>query len=182
MLATEATTELESKPAPKPSLEEQSTNEVMRHIPPIGWIAEKLDVDLRRRIDKLCASIESQLTPDAENELRALCRALDRLADTAKHIRSNSHGPNDVLQKVRWSMNHAVSCVRLVEPATFGRRGACHHFEKSKAEPLYGALLAVICAVERLTCLVRTIDPHIDERLQEGLVRLDEPLREQPIA
>jgi hypothetical protein len=182
MLATDPTTELESKPAAKPSLEEQATNEAMRHIPTIGWMCEKLDGDLRRRIEKLCAPLESQMTPEAESELRALCRALDRVADTAKHIRSNGHGPNEVLQKVRWSMNHAVSCMRLVDTATFGRRAPFHHFEKSKSEALYGALLVVIVHTDRLTRVVRTIDPGIDERLCEGLVHLTQPLREQPIA
>jgi len=154
----------------------------MRHIPPIGWISEKLDGDLRRRVEKLCAAIEGRMTPEAENELRALCRALDRVADAAKHIRSNSHGPNEVLQKVRWSMNHAVSCVRLVDAAAFGRRGPFHLFEKSKAEPLYGAVLIVIDHIHRLTDVLRAIEPAIDEDLLEGLVRLNEPLREQPIA
>ena len=36
--------------------------------------------------------------------------------------------------------------------------------------------------VERVTIAVRAIDPAIDDRLNEGLVRLNEPLREQPIA
>jgi len=154
----------------------------MRHIPPIGWISEKLDGDLRRRVEKLCVALEGRMTPEAENELRALCRALDRVADAGKHIRSNGHGPNDALQKVRWSMNHAVSCVRLVDSATFGRRAAFHHFEKSKAEGLYGAFLIVIDRIHRLTDVLRTIDPAIDEHLCEGLVRLTEPLREEPIA
>jgi hypothetical protein len=154
----------------------------MRHIPPIGWISEKLDGDLRRRVEKLCAALEGRVTPEAENQLRALCRALDRVADSAKHIRSNGHGPNDALQKVRWSMNHAVSCVRLVDPVAFGRRGPFHHFEKSKAESLYGAFLIVIDHIHRLTDVLRTIEPAIDEHLCEGLVRLNEPLREEPIA
>ena len=129
MLATEPTTELESK------LEEHSANEAMRHIPTLAWISDKLDVDLRKRIEKLCAAVESKMNGDADNEIRALCRALDRLADAAKHIRVNGHGPTDALQKVRWSLNHALSCLRLVDAATFGRREPFHHFDKSKSEP-----------------------------------------------
>ena len=183
MLATEQTTELETKPAAAVArLEEHATNAPMRHIPTLAWMADKLDTDLRRRIEKLCASLESHMTPEAENEVRALCRALDRLADASKHIRNNGHGPNESSQRVRWSINHALSCLRLVDAATFGRRAPFHHFEKSKSEPVYAAFLVVIEHVRRLTEVVRTLDAGIDERLNEGLVQLQEPLREQPIA
>jgi hypothetical protein len=183
MLATEQTTELESKPAPSPALlEEHASNEPMRHIPTLGWMCDKLDTDVRRRLEKLSASIETHATAEAENELRALCRALDRLADVAKHIRVNGHGPTDALQKLRWSLNHALSCLRLVDAATFGRREPFHHFDKSKSELIYGAFLVVLVHVQRVTIAVRAIDPAIDDHLNEGLVRLNEPLREQPIA
>ena len=45
-----------------------------------------------------------------------------------------------------------------------------------------GAFLVVIDHVHRLTALVRAIDSRIDERLLEGLVVLQEPLREQRMA
>jgi len=183
MLATEQSTETETKPAATVApLEVHATNAPMRHIPALSWMCDKLDGDLRRRIEKLCASLESHMTAGGENEVRMLCRALDRLADAAKHVRSNGHGPSEASQKVRWSINHALSCLRLVDATTFGRREPFHHFEKSKAEPLYAAFLVVVEHVHRLTEVVRTIDPSIDERLNEGLVQLQEPLREQPIA
>src|SRR5438477_3463011 len=183
MLATEPITEPENNPAPaKSPLEEHHANELMRHIPTIAWMGDKLDGDLRHRIEKLCAAIESKMNADAENELRALCRALDRLADAAKHIRNNGHGPTEALQKVRWSLNHALSCLRLVDAATFGRREPFHHFDKSKSETIYGAFLVMLVHVERVTIAVRAIDQAIDDRLNEGLVLLNEPLREQPIA
>ena len=182
MLATEQTTELESKPATKPMLEEHASNEPMRHIPTLAWMCDKLDEDVRRRLEKLSAAIEAHSTAGAENELRALCRALDRLADAAKHIRNNGHGPTEALQKVRWSLNHALSCLRLVDAATFGRREPFHHFDKSTSETIYGAFLVMLVHVERVTIAVRAIDPAIDDQLNEGLVRLNEPLREQPIA
>ena len=174
MLATEETT--------KAPLEEHATNEPMRHVPAIGWMCDKLDGDIRRRLEKLCASIKAHPTPEADTELRALCRALDRLADFAKHVRNNGHGPNDALHKTRWSLNHALSCMRLVDAATFGRREPFHHFDRSKSEPLYAHFLVVLDHVSRVTIAVRPIDPSIDERLLEGVVRLTEPLREQPIA
>jgi len=178
MLATEPTTELEGKP----QLEEHAANEAMRHIPAAGWMSEKLDGDVRRRIDTLCASLESKMNAEADGALRALCRALERLADAAKHVRNNGHGPNDAVQKVRWSINHALSCVRLIDNATYGRRAPFHHFEKSKSETVYAAFLVVLDAVDRLTRVVRTIDPDLDDKMNEGLVQLTEPLRTQPIA
>ncbi len=179
MLATEPTAELESKP---PLLEEHHANEAMRHIPTIAWMSEKLDGDVRRRIDKLCASLEGKMTADAEHALRGLCRALDRFADAAKHVRNNGHGPNEVVQKLRWALNHAVSSLRLADAATFGRRAPFHHFEKSKSETTYAAFLVVLDAVERLTRVTRTIDPDLDDKMNEGLVQLATPLRTQPIA
>jgi hypothetical protein len=184
MLATDTEQPLEAdaKADAKPHLEEHSANEPMRHIPTAPWMADKLDGDIRRRVEKLVAVIEATHDPNAENELRGLCRALDRLADAAKHIRNNGHGPNDAVQKSRWSINHAVSCLRLVDASTFGRRGPFHHFEKSKSEPLYAAFLVVLDHLNRLVPVVRALDPGIDERLCEGWVTLSEPLREQPIA
>lgn len=183
MLATEPITELENKPpAAKPLLEEHAANEAMRHIPTLSWICDKLDVDVRKRVEKLCAAVESKMTAEADGEIRALCRALDRLADSAKHIRSNGHGPNEPLQKLRWSINHALSCVRFLDSATFGRRAPFHQFEKSKSEPVYAAFLIVLAHLARFAEIARTIDPDVDERLCEGLVQLEEPLRAQPIA
>src|SRR2546423_15464613 len=115
MLATEQIPEAE----PKPRLEEHAANEAMRHIPSLAWMTDKLDGDLRRRIDKVCAAVEPRMNAEAENEMRALSRALDRLADAAKHVRNNGHGPNDPLQKVRCSLNHALSCLWLVDAAMF---------------------------------------------------------------
>jgi len=40
----------------------------------------------------------------------------------------------------------------------------------------------VIQHVQRLIPMIREIDPDIDDRLYEGLVQLQEPLRREPIA
>ena len=162
--------------------EQHASNELMRHIPSLAWLCEKLDGDMRRRIDRISASVEGHVTPEIEEELRALSRALDRLADAAKHIRNNGHGPNEPLPKLRWSLNHALTCLRLADAATFARRAPFHTFERSKSEAIYGAFLVVIDHLGRVLDVVRPIDPGIDERLYEGLVKFEEPMREQPIA
>lgn len=169
-----------------PSLESAGKNERMRHIPPAEWIIAKVDTDLRRRIDVLCASFTAldpadAHRPAAEAELTALCRALDRLADVAKHARHPSH-PADITVKVKEAMNHAVSSLRAMDASLFGRRAPFHTAERSKSEPLVAALLVVITSVNRATEILRVADPGLDERLLEGLVTLSEPLRVEAIA
>ena len=119
--------------------------------------------------------------PSLENELRALCRAIDRLADAARHTRNN-HPPHDLGDRIVWGLNQAVSSLNSLDPHLIGRRFPFHTGERSKAEPIYGALLVVIQHVERVLTLVRTIDRNVDEHLLDGLVKLETPLRPQPIA
>ena len=167
MTATEATTE---HPTEKSTyLETWSANEVMRHVPPIDWISRKLDGDVRRRIDILWAPVSSMPNSDpryapVEQAFRALCRALDHLADVAKHIR-NSHAPTDLALHIPWALNHAASCLKTVDTHTFGRRFPVQTHDRSKAEPLYAALLVVLQDVDRITTVIREIDPSVDEKL-----------------
>jgi len=182
MTLTEAT----EKPATKPLLEVWGRNEVMRHVPSLEWLVWKVDHDLRRRIEKLYAAVAALPHDDPrrgpiDEHARALCRSIDRLADTARHTRINQP-PNDLGDRLSWSINHAVSCLNALDPTLFGRRQPFHTFERSKSEPLYGALVAVISHERDLTTLVRTIDADIDARLLDGLVTLKEPLRREPMA
>jgi len=182
MTLTEAT----EKPATKPLLEVWGRNEVMRHVPSLEWLIWKLDYDVRRRIEKLYVSIATLHHDDPrrvpiEEVGRALCRALDRLADTARHTRTN-HPPSDLGDRLSWSVNHAVSCVQSLDPSLFGRRCPFHTFERSKSEPVYGGMVAVLSHVRSLTEIARTVDPDVDGRLLDDLVALKEPLRREPIA
>src|ERR1043165_2861506 len=115
MTLTEAT----EKPATKPLLEVWGRNEVMRHVPSLEWLVWEVDHDLPRRIEKLYVSIAplhhaDPRRPGIEEAGRALCRALDRLAETARHTRTN-HPPNDLGDRLAWSVTHAVSCIRSGE-------------------------------------------------------------------
>lgn len=184
MLATDNVPE---KAPAHPLLETWGKNERMRHVPTIEWITRKLDADLRVRVDKVL-SVYTALPADdprhaaLESDLRLLCRAIDRLADAARHSRGQSHAPNDLPSRMTWGINHAISCLNSIDPTLFGRRYPFQTHERSKGEPTYAALLVVIQSLERLLPLVRAIDPSIDERLLDGLVTLSEPLRAQPIA
>lgn len=182
MTLTEAT----EKAATKPLLEVWGRNEIMRHVPTAAWLVWKLDHDLRPRIEKLYAPFAALPHDDprraaVEEILRALCRAIDRLADTARHSRINQP-PQDPGERLTWSIGHAVSCLNSLDPSLFGRRCPFHTFERSRSEPVYGAMVAVIAHVNRLTAAVRTIDPDVDARLLDGLVMSEQPLRADPIA
>src|SRR6185503_1134362 len=154
-------------------LERWSENERMRHIPLLPWLVDKLDHDLRRRIDLLwnvyapfagSAAQDDGRRTEAEKEFRGLCRALDRVADVAKRTRGNHHHPPTELgQRLRWAVNHAVSMLNAIDPQTFGHRFPFQTFERSNAEPLWAAMLSVIDHVRRLTELLRPVDPGLDE-------------------
>lgn len=192
MLATEEPVTPSDDPQPERtaqiSLQEHwSDNERMRHIPALSWMIQKLDGDLRQRIEKLHGSYVALSGQDPrhgplEHEFRALCRAIDRVADVARRPRGNNHPPADLAHRVSWSISHAVTNLKEADAETFGRRYPFQTFERSNAEPLWAAMLNVIDHVHRLTPKIREIDPGIDERLYEGLVVLKEPLRRDPIA
>jgi hypothetical protein len=186
MLATEPTT---PPPTQKTTvLETWSHNERMRHIPNVAWMIQKLDGDVRRRFDLVFSPYASLEAADArrtpiEHELRGFCRSLDRVADVAKRPKGHqSHPPTELGARIHWALNHALGNLQAVDQETFGRRLPYHTFERSNGEPLYAAMLAVIDHLRRLQDLVRTIDPSIDEAIYADLVKLNEPLRREPIA
>jgi hypothetical protein len=170
MLATETTVATtvptEDKRLTAPALETWAENEPMRHIPPLDWMIRKLDVELRPRIHKLATAVPSTDPRYAaiDSELRALGGAIDRMADVAKATRYTSNG-SDLAGRLDAALTHAVSCLRALESTPFGKRFPFHTGERSKSEPVYSSLLAVMDRAERLLLLVRAIDPAIDERL-----------------
>lgn len=180
-------TELPDRVAPKSLLETWGKNERMRHIPPLEWMVQKLDGDLRRRIGLLHSSFAALPQSDgrwsaAEQQFRALCRAIDRVTETARHGRGGGQPPAELAARIDWSLHAAVSSLNTLDPLLFGRRYPFQTFERSKAEPLYGALLTVIERVRRLTESMRIIDAGLDERLFAGLVQLESALPETAIA
>jgi hypothetical protein len=186
MTSTVATEIPQAAPPAKPLLETWGKNERMRHIPPVEWIAGKVDGDLRRRIDIACASFERLSATDprrsaAEQALNAVCRSLERVADVAKHTRPATSG-GDVAARVRDAVHHAVANLNTIDGTLFGRRYPVQTFERSKAEPLFGAILATINGLNRAVEILRETDSSLDERLLDGLVTLQTPLRSEPIA
>jgi hypothetical protein len=191
MLATEPNALASGKESEHPLLENWAENETMRHIPTIAWMVQKLDGDVRRRAEKLAHSFTASpadhpLHGTVADAFKVLCRAFDRLAETAKHARGNTQPPaHDLASRVSWSVTHAVAHLNMVDTHTFGRRFPVQTLDRSKAEPLYAAFLTVLHQVEKITGLMRDVDPRIDERLLEGMVVLANPVDDRmlkPIA
>jgi hypothetical protein len=187
MLATEQDSPTAPGAARPSLLESHAANERMRHIPAVAAIVQKLDADLRRRIEKLWLPYSDLAASDPrhpalEAEFRALCRAIDRVGAIARHHRGHPHPPNDLGSRVTWTLNQAVAALNAADPQTSGRRFPFQTFERSNSEPLWAAMLAVIQHVQKLVPMVREIEPDIDERMYEGLVQLTEPMRRDPIA
>lgn len=176
-----------SPPAPTSSLAEHwSNNERMRHVPACGWIAEKIDHDVRQRLEILASVLGNLPTADprfapVEQALRGVCNALDLLAHAARHSRAATP-PNELASRISWSLNNAASSVRAIDANNFGRRYPFQTFERSKAEFVYAALLVVLDRVHRSLPLFREVDPSLDERLLQGLVNLQTPMRQEKIA
>jgi len=170
MLATEATVVTEEKRPALPPLETSAGNERMRHVPPLDWMIRKLNTDLRTRINKLTASFSTLASADPhyatiEAALRALCTAIERVTACAGGRRTTEPGGVTLPARIEAAIAHAVAALHGLEATPFGHRAPYHVFERSKSEPVYGALLAAITHVDGLIPLVRSIDPEIDEKL-----------------
>ena len=186
ILATEQTSETPQPLLPRPLLESWNSNERMRHIPPVSWMIEKVDTDVRHRIETLCEPIEMLFADDpqrvgADRELRRVCKALEWLAEVARHSRGATPPQMELARQVLWSIDHAAGSLRSLDADLIGRRFPFQTFERSKAEPLYAALLTVLASLDSLVDAVRAIDPDIDSRLLTHLVTLEEPMREEPM-
>lgn len=189
ILATEpATVATDETRKSLPPLETWAANERMRHVPTPEWMARKIESDLRKRVEKLLSvfvniAVSDPRRASLEAEFRLLCRALERLADTAKPTaRQNGH---DLPSRIDALLTMSAANIHSLESTPFGRRNPYNAFDRSKAEPLYAALLSVICHIDSVVRLVRAIDPGLDERLLEGLVVLQNPVDERmlrPIA
>ncbi|HUP49019.1 MAG TPA: hypothetical protein VNA04_09555 [Thermoanaerobaculia bacterium] len=160
----------------------------MRHVPSIDWMTWKVDTGLRGTIEKIlrvfgAAGADDPRRGRLDEHLRYVCRTLDRLAGVAKPTRHNGQG--DLPQRLDAALSHAAATLRSLDGDLIGRRFPFHTFERSKAEPLYGALLLVMQAVERALAEARELDPLLDEQLLGPLVviqnRVDERML-RPIA
>lgn len=188
MLATEEeSSPTAARAAALPPLETHAHNERMRHIPSIPWMIQKLDGDIRRKVERLWLPYSDLAASDPrhpviEAELRALVRSLERVCHVARRHHANLHPPAELGSRLNWTISQAISSLTSADNDTAGKRFPSHTGERSNSEPLWAAMLSVIQHVHNLIPLVREIEPDIDERMYEGLVQLTEPLRREPIA
>jgi hypothetical protein len=180
-------TETAPQPATRSLLETWGKNERMRHIPPVDWMVHRVDVEIRRVAETLWASFAALAPEDAsiEEAFRTFCRAVDRICEIARHGRNNVHPPAELGQRIGWGLNQAAGSLRALDANLIGRRFPFQTFERSKAEPLYAAILVTMSSLDRIARLLRDRDPDLDEHLLEGLVTLEHPLNDQvrvPIA
>jgi hypothetical protein len=159
MLATESAVATpvatEDKRLTAPGLETWAENDRMRHIPPLDWMIRKVDVELRETIHKLATAV-SATDPrysTIDSELRAVGGAIDRLADVSKATRYTSNA-SDLAARLDAALTHAVGCLRALESTPFGKRYPFHTGERSKSEPVYSSLLALMYHVERVQILL----------------------------
>ena len=183
--------ETPEKPKGTSLLEIWSSNERMRHVSPIEVLRQRLDGMMRTSIERLLASYASardlpeSVRTQLEHELRELSRAIDRVCETARTIRPAGHAPSELGARIGHAMQNAVASLKAVDGELYGRRYPFQTLERSKAEPLEASLLVIGEHVRRLTRLIRTIDPDIDEKLLSGLVVQASPVDDQtrkPIA
>jgi hypothetical protein len=180
----------EKKTTPLPPLETRDGNEPMRHVPAASWMARKVETDIRKRVDLLSAVFATVPNNDPRHaavdaEQKPLCKALERLADAAKPGVRHNNGHHDLRSRIESLLTQSAAALHGLESTAFGRRNPYHAWDRSNAEPVYAAFLAVISHVERCLTLARAIDPGIDERLLEGLVVLQNPVDDRmlrPIA
>jgi hypothetical protein len=179
------------KPKAPSLLESWAGNERMRHISPIEVLRQRLEGPMRTRIETLLSScggardLPEGVGIELERELRDLCRALDRVTEAARSSRPSGHAPPDLAGKIAHAMQNAITSLRAVDGELYGRRYPFQTLERSKAEPLAGSMLVVGEHLRRLTRLVQTIDPDIDEKLLTGLVVQASPVDDEtrkPIA
>jgi hypothetical protein len=180
----------ETAPPSGRMLEQWADNAPMRHIPPLQWMIGKVDVDLRQRVTKLTQPLialpgDDPRRASIEAEILQICKAADRVAAAVRPSSRQTLQPPDLIGRAGAALSQAVTCLRTLESTPFGRRYPYQTGDRSKAEPVYGALLALIYRVEQLLPLCRAVDPDTDRRLLAGLVTLtipDDERLKQPMA
>lgn len=187
MTTAEQTAGKNTLPAP---VETWGGNEVMRHVPTLAWIIQKLGQDVRRTVGILYDSYRPLGANDPrqhelDNAFRSLGRSLERLSEAARHGRPAAQTSADLGTKLTTAINHAISCLESIDGNLFGRRYPVQTHERSKGETVYAALLVVLSQITRVKTLTRAVDPGLDERLLDGLVVRALPLNDEvlrPIA
>jgi hypothetical protein len=185
MTITEAETSPVTTPEKKSYLEQQSSNERMRHVPRLERIRRMVDEEIPSTFRKLRSAVDDMPQHDERHagldaELKSFCRAIDRITEVVRQ-RNGHHPPTDLSARIEQALANASATLAGLDADLFGRRYAVQTHERSKAEPIWAAVLVVCDHLRRITALARAIDPNLDERLLEGLVVLQHPLNDETL-
>ncbi|HXI12449.1 MAG TPA: hypothetical protein VNM92_07365 [Thermoanaerobaculia bacterium] len=170
-------------------MEQQRQNEVMRHVPTLSSLKERVSRNYRPTAETLYSSAYERgekIPTDVETGFRALVHCIEKLSESIRHTRSGGHNQQQQMGKrLSGAFDQALVALNSIHEDEFGRRAAFHSFERSQAEALFSSILMIGVHLERLTVLVGTLDPDLHERLLAHAIRLEHPVNEQvlrPIA
>lgn len=162
------------------SIEATGQTEEMRHVPHPEILIEKLNRDIRPRIEMLYAScFESSRTPDSEllskleGRFRQVGRWLERLGEQARGKRSHASHDFNLLSRLRSALTFAQESLATADATQFRRRNPFHQFERSRGECAYAAFLVVVWELEQIAELAARIDPDVPMKLIEPPYKLE---------
>ncbi len=147
-------------------LEQLTSNEEMRHVPPLEVLLRRVDDMLRRGIDEALASARSadqDTIRDVDVQLKRASLCLARVAELARHHRGVTAAhpePRPIIE----ALEGAVSSLRNADK-NLRRRTPFHHFERSRGEMLYGSLLSAEQCVAKAIQRLSVADGEIHYRL-----------------
>lgn len=171
------------------AMETVGQTEEMRHIPSLQLLIDKLDREVRGRIETLYAScfesataLDSATVNQLETRFRQICRWLERLGEQARGRRPHLNHDLNLRSRVRSTLGFAIESLSALEATQFRRRQPFHCFERSRAECIYGAFMVMNCELDRLTVLATAIDPDLSMKLSEPPYELPPPRTEEFVA
>jgi hypothetical protein len=169
--------------------EQFSQTEEMRHVPPVSWLIDKLDHDVRSRIETLYTScfesgrsLDSPTISELETRFRQIYRWLERMGEQARGRRGPTNHDFNLRSRVRAALAFAIESLATVDPVQFRRRNPPNLFERSRGECLYAAFLMVTCEIDRLITAAAAIDPDLHMKLIEPPYSLPPPPVQEQLA
>lgn len=145
----------------------------MRHVPPLEYIREKVDNELRIKVRILAegafeGEYDRHLLDAVEPQLKAICTALDRITECAAQTRAPSHGSSSLAVRLQHAFTTAVDALARLDPAEFRKRPPLNSFTRSRGETIHAYLLMIIGHVRSLTDLIGRKRPDVLRQLIES--------------
>lgn len=152
-------------------LEEPTLTDEMRHVPPRDWIVNKLDYDLREKIEVCwsCAHDTGSIDPDTlariDERFAALARWLQRIVALSQNKGGSASKENDLHTRLTHSVYEAVSALSGLDQNSFRRRTPYHQFQLNRAEMIWQALLAALAVQHEIAEDLSAVDSDLAMKL-----------------